>query len=120
MLFIDARMLGHMIDRTRKELSDQNIARLADTYHAWRGAPSAAPYEDEPGFCKSATLVEVRTHDEVLTPGRYVGAAAVEDNRVPFEERFAKLKEELADQLAEADDLSALIRKNLDMVRVNE
>ena len=119
-LFMDARKLGHMIDRTRKEFSDQNIARLADTYHAWRGAPNAAPYEDEPGFCKSATLVEVRTHDEVLTPGRYVGATVVEDNRVPFEETFAKLKEELADQFAEADELSALIQGNLDMVRVNE
>ena len=73
-LFIDVRNLGHMIDRTRRDLSSKDIARVADTYHAWRGRDSGE-YEDIPGFCKSATLEEVRKHAHVLTPGRYVGAA---------------------------------------------
>ena len=74
-LFIDARKLGHMVDRTRKEFSDEDIAKIAGTYHAWRGEPSANVYEDEPGFCKAATLEEIREYNHVLTPGRYVGAA---------------------------------------------
>ena len=86
-LFIDARKLGHMVDRTRKEFSDEDIARIADTYHAWRGASDAIPYEDEPGFCKSATLEEIGEHNHVLTPGRYVGAAAREDDDAPFKDR---------------------------------
>ena len=105
-----------MIDRTRKEFSDEDIARIADKYRAWRGAPDATPYKDEPGFCKSSTLAEIREHNHVLTPGRYVGAAAVEDDDVPFEERFAELKETLAEQFAEAEELSTLIQKKLDGV----
>ena len=117
-LFIDARKLGHMVDRTRKEFSDEDIARTVDTYRAWRGAPDADAYEDEPGFHKSATLEEVREHNHVLTPGRYVGAAASEDDDVPFEKRFAGMKETLAEQFAKAEQLSALIRKKLDKVQV--
>ena len=112
-LFIDARNLGHMVDRTRKEFSDEDIARIAGTYHAWRGEPDADAYEDEPGFCKTATLEEIRGHNHVLTPGRYVGAAAVEADDVPFEERFAELKETLAGQFADAEELSALIQNKL-------
>ena len=115
-LFIDARRLGHMIDRTRKEFSDEDIARVADTYRAWRGAPDAATYEDEPGFCKSATLEEIGEHNHVLTPGRYVGAAATEDDDVPFEERFAELRESLTEQFAEAEELTTLIQAKLDQV----
>ena len=115
-LFIDARKLGHMIDRTRKEFSGEDIARIADTYRAWRGAPDARTYEDEAGFCKSATLEEIREHNHVLTPGRYVGAAPTEDDDVPFEERFAKLKETLAEQFAEAEELSHHIQKKLEEV----
>ena len=115
-LFIDARKLGHMIDRTRKEFSDEDIARIANTYRAWRGAPGTVAYEDEPGFCKSATLEEIKAHNHVLTPGRYVGAAAAEDDGVPFEQRFAELRETLAEQFAEADELSALIQKKLEEV----
>lgn len=74
-LFIDARKLGYMVDRTRKEFSEEDIARIAGTYHAWRGEPEAGAYEDVPGFCKAAKLDEIRTHQHVLTPGRYVGAA---------------------------------------------
>ena len=101
-LFIDARKVGHMVDRTRKEFSDEDIARIADCYHTWRGEPDMALYEDEPGFCKSATLEEITKHGHVLTPGRYVGAAAIKDDDVPFEERFAELKETLAEQFTES------------------
>ena len=72
-LFIDARKLGSLVDRTHRELSDEEIARIAGVYHAWRGDPGAAEYADEPGFCRSATLDEIRGHGHVLTPGRYVG-----------------------------------------------
>lgn len=115
-LFIDARKLGHMVDRTRKEFSDEDIARIAGTCRAWRGEPDAGAYEDVPGFCKAATLEEIRGHNHVLTPGRYVGAAAAEADDVPFEERFAALKSTLAKQFAEAELLSALIQTKLELV----
>ena len=113
-LFIDARKLGHMVDRTRKEFSDEDIAKIAGTYHAWRGEPDTVTYEDEPGFCKVATLEAIRAHNHVLTPGRYVGAATTEADDVPFEERFARLKRILVAQFAEADRLSVLIQTRLD------
>lgn len=112
-LFIDARKLGQMVDRTRKEFSDTDIEKITRAYHAWRGENSAGAYEDVPGFCKSATLEEIRAHGHVLTPGRYVGAADVEDDEVPFGERFATLEAMLASQFAEADQLTRKIRKNL-------
>ena len=118
-LFIDARKLGHMVDRTRKEFSDEDIARIAETYHAWWGASDERPYEDKPGFCKSATLEEIGEHNHVLTPGRYVGTAATEDDDVPFEERFAELKETLAEQFAEAEVSSALIHQQLEVFSPN-
>jgi type I restriction enzyme M protein len=79
-LFIDARKLGRMVDRTHRELTDDDIARIAATYHAWRGEKDAGEYADVPGFCKSATLDEIRKHGHVLTPGRYVGAERQEDD----------------------------------------
>ena len=88
-LFIDARKLGHMMDRTRRDLSPEDIARVADTYHVWRGGSDAGEYEDVPGFCKSATLEEIRKHGHVLTPGRYVGAEPQPDDGVPFEDKMA-------------------------------
>ena len=91
-LFIDARKLGTLVDRTRKEFSDEDIAKIAGTYHAWRRGEG---YEDEPGFCKAAKLEEIRGHGHVLTPGRYVGAADAEDDDVPFAERFAALQSEI-------------------------
>jgi type I restriction enzyme M protein len=109
-LFIDARKLGYMVDRTRKELSDQDISRIADTYHAWR---LGEDYEDVPGFCKSASLEEIRSHGHVLTPGRYVGAAAAEEDDMPFVERFAILQEVLERQFAEGETLTAKIRERL-------
>jgi len=118
-LFIDARKLGHMVDRTRKEFADEDIARIAQTYHAWRGEEGAETYEDVPGFCKAASLEEIRSHGHVLTPGRYVGAAAAEEDDVPFVERFAALKEKLDEQLAQGEELGALIQVKLEGVVVD-
>ena len=112
-LFIDARKLGHMIDRTRRDLSQEDIARVSDTYHAWRGGKEAGEYQDIPGFCKSATLEEVRKHGHVLTPGRYVGAAPQEDDGEPFEEKMARLSAQWRAQQAEAQRLDAAIEENL-------
>ncbi len=115
-LFIDARKLGQMIDRTRKEFSDEDIATIADAYRAWRGASGAAAYEDEPGFCKSATLEEIKAHNHVLTPGRYVGAAATEDDGEPFEDKMNRLAAQLREQQAEGGKLDTAIRKNLELL----
>jgi type I restriction enzyme M protein len=112
-LFIDARKLGHMVDRTRKEFSDDDIVRISRTFHAWRGEKEAGVYEDVSGFCKVATLEEVKSHNYVLTPGRYVGAVDEEDDNVPFAERFASLKARLEDQFTQADELELLIRHGL-------
>ena len=115
-LFIDGRSLGHMVDRTRKEFSDEDIARIGGTYHAWRGRPNAEVYEDVPEFCRAAGLEEIREQDHVLTPGRYVGAATKHGDDAPFEERFAELKDTLAKQFAEAEKLSALIKTKLEVL----
>ena len=104
-LFIDARRLGRMIDRVRRELSAAEIAQIADAYHRWRAKAPDAAYEDIPGFCKSATLEEIAGHGHVLTPGRYVGAAAEAEDETPFPERFAELKETLTDQFRAARKL---------------
>jgi type I restriction enzyme M protein len=112
-LFIDARKLGHMVDRTRKEFSDANIEKITRAYHAWRGEGDAGAYEDVPGFCKSASLEEIKGHGYVLTPGRYVGAADVEDDNMPFVERFAALRSKLDTQLVESEALSAAISDRL-------
>lgn len=109
-LFIDARKLGFMVDRTRKEFSDADIAQIAETYHAWRLGEG---YADVPGFCKSASLEQIRSHGHVLTPGRYVGAEAAEEDETPFAERFAALQEQLEAQFAEAEELTATIRARL-------
>ena len=115
-LFIDARKLGHMVDRTRKEFSDADIAQITRAYHAWRGEADAGAYADMPGFCKAASLEEIKSHGYVLTPGRYVGAADVEDDDIPFTERFAALTTTLETQFAEADRLTAVIRERLKAV----
>ena len=113
MLFIDARKLGAMVDRTHRELTDDDIARIARTYHAWRGEPDAGDYEDVPGFCKTATLEEIRKHGHVLTPGRYVGAEAQEDDGEPFDEKMQRLTAEWRKQVEEARRLDAAIEENL-------
>ena len=112
-LFIDARKLGHMVDRTHRELDDDVIKRIADTYHAWRGEEDAGEYADVPGFCKSATLDEVRKHGHVLTPGRYVGAEPQADDGEPFAEKMARLSAQWREQQAEAALLDEAIDANL-------
>ena len=119
-LFIDARTLGRMVDRTHRELTDEDIARIADTYHAWRGEAAAGDYADEPGFCKSAPLEEVRRHGHVLTPGRYVGAAPQEEDGEPFEDKMKRLVAQLRDQQAEGVRLDAAIRSNLALLGFGE
>lgn len=113
-LFIDARKMGQLVDRVHRELSDEEITRIANTYHAWRGEKGAGKYEDVPGFCKSATIDEIKGHGYVLTPGRYVGAEAVEDDGEPFEEKMKRLTGRLAEQFAESALLEKTIRTNLD------
>ena len=112
-LFIDARKMGTLTDRVHRELTDEDIARIAGTYHAWRGDKGAGEYADVPGFCKAAKLEEIQKHGYVLTPGRYVGAEAVEDDGEPFEEKMARLAATLRKQQAEATRLDAAIATNL-------
>ncbi len=113
-LFIDARQMGHMLDRTRRDLSTEDIARVSGTYHAWLVREGVGEYADVPGFCKSATVEEIRKHGHVLTPGRYVGAAPQEDDGVPFEEKMAKLAAQWREQQGEAHRLDAEIEANLE------
>jgi len=121
-LFIDARKLGAMVDRVHRELTDDDIRRIADTYHAWRGDPFPPPqagegqgggYEDVPGFCKAATLADIRRHNHILTPGRYVGMAKVEEDDEPFEKKMERLTAQLEKQFAESARLEQAIRENL-------
>lgn len=117
-LFIDARNLGHMVDRAERALSDEDIAKIASTFHAWRGSAGAASveYDDEAGFCYSATLEEIKATEYALTPGRYVGAVDVEDDGQPVEAKIARLKQELFDQLEESQRLSQVVREQLGRV----
>ena len=109
-LFIDARKMGHMLNRTLRDLSEEDIARIADTYHAWRDGED---YEDEPGFSKSAALEEIQKHGHVLTPGRYVGAAAQEEDGEPFQEKMIRLADRWRGQQEEAQKLDKAIAENL-------
>ena len=110
-LFIDARKLGTLVDRTHRELSDADIARIADTYHAWRGKDHDDDFDDVTGFCKGTTLEEVRRHSYMLTPGRYVGSELPEDDGEPFEEKMVRLAKEWREQQNEAQMLDDLISK---------
>lgn len=112
-LFIDARKMGVLVDRTRRELTDTEIARIAATYHAWRGEADAGEYADVPGFCKSATLEEIRKHGHVLTPGRYVGAEVEEDDDEAFADKMQRLTAQLSEQMARGAELDTLIREKL-------
>lgn len=113
-LFIDARKLGRMVDRTHRELTDDDVARIASTYHAWRGEKDAGEYVDVAGFCKSTSLDEVRKHSHVLTPGRYVGAEAQADDGEPFEVKMRQITATLRAQRAEAAKLDTAIAANLE------
>lgn len=119
-LFIDARNHGTMVDRTHKELTEADIAEIAQTYHAWRGEPKDGEYEDRPGFCKSSTLEEIKANDYVLTPGRYVGAGAIEDDGIPFETKMTELTTTLYQQMEDAENLDKAIRKNLEALGYGE
>lgn len=138
-LFIDARKIGSMISRTQKELSADDIAHIAATYHSWRSGADACAndelsmmsdesktqhselsthnstsYQDVAGYCKSATLEDMRKQDYVLTPGRYVGAAALEDDGIPFETKMTEMSQALYAQMEESAKLDEVIRKNLE------
>ncbi|PSO67882.1 MAG: hypothetical protein BRC39_00910 [Cyanobacteria bacterium QH_7_48_89] len=89
------------------------MARIAQTYHAWRGEKGAGEYEDVPGFCKSAKWEEIKAHGYVLTPGRYVGAEEIEEEDEPFEEKMERLTAKLEEQFAAGARLEAEIRNNL-------
>jgi len=110
-LFLDARKLGYMVNRTQKNLAPEDIARLADTYHAWR---EGRDYEDVSGFCKSADLEEIRGHGHVLTPGRYVGAEDVEDDDELFEEKMPRLAAALRERFAKRAELEKQVNANLE------
>ena len=111
-LFIDARKLGIMVDRVHRELQDEDVAKIADTYHRWRGDLSGG-YEDVPGFCKSAKTEEIGEQQFVLTPGRYVGAEVIEEDAEAFEDKMKRLVATLEQQFQEGARLDAVIRKNL-------
>ena len=112
-LFIDARNMGHLINRRTRELSKEDIKKIAETYHNWKKPDG--DYEDVKGFCKSASIDEVRKLDYVLTPGRYVGLPDEEDD-FDFKERFLKLKAEFEQQLKEEAELNKRILENLDKI----
>ena len=109
-LFIDARKLGVMVDRTRREFEDADIAKITNTYHRWR---EGQDYEDVPGFCKSAELDAIKGHGHVLTPGRYVGAEEQEDDGEPFKDKMKRLVAQLREQQTEAVKLDDAIAANL-------
>ena len=113
-LFIDARSLGRMVDRTHRELTNENIQQIASAYHAWRSGNGEREYADVPGFCKSASIDELRKHGYVLTPGRYVDAAPEEEDSEPFEDKMRRLVGQLREQQAEAARLDAAIADNLE------
>jgi type I restriction enzyme M protein len=125
-LFIDARNLGHMIDRAERALGDEDIARIADTYREWRGRPAGrvasasesveTSYADEPGFCYTATLAEIKAADYALTPGRYVGVARTEEDAEPIEARVARLTSQLFAQFEQSEELGADVRRQLGRV----
>ena len=123
-LFIDAREMGQMETRSLRVLSgaesnvaipppESDVGRIAGTFHAWRGEQGCDAYEDVPGFCKSATLADIEKHGFVLTPGRYVGAAELEDDGEPFDEKMERLVTTLNEQFAASAKLEAAIRSNL-------
>ena len=122
-LFIDARNMGSMIDRTHKELTDEDLKTITDTYHNWRNATSengksseVETYTDIAGFCKSANLQDIAKNDYVLTPGRYVGIAEEEDDGIPFEEKMTNLSQTLFAQMQQSETLDAEIKANLKLL----
>jgi type I restriction-modification system DNA methylase subunit len=120
-LFVDARGLGHLVDRAERALTDEEVVRIGDTYHAWCGSPSATAkglaYQDIPGFCKSATLADVRAAGYALTPGRYVGAPTVGDDGEPVAEKISRLAKDLLAALDESARLDDVVREHVERLR---
>jgi type I restriction enzyme M protein len=110
-LFIDARKMGVMVDRRHRVLTEEDIKKISDTYHAWRG--EGRKYEDTPGFCKSANLDEITKHEHILTPGRYVGFEEEEDDGIPFDEKMEELTSQLKELTEEGQKLDEQIKINL-------
>ncbi|MDB2384839.1 SAM-dependent methyltransferase, partial [Endozoicomonas sp.] len=131
-LFIDAREMGSMMSRTNKELTVEDVATIADTYHAWRSTPAelakrveqgtskVSEYDDIAGYSKNASLQDIQANDYVLTPGRYVGAAEIEDDGIPFEVKMRELSQTLYAQMDEAQALDKAIRHNLEVLGYGE
>jgi type I restriction enzyme M protein len=119
-LFIDAREMGSMVSRVNKELTNDDIAHIAQTYHAWRGEKKDGNYEDKAGYCKSASLDDIKANDYVLTPGRYVGAADIVDDGIPFEEKMTQLTQTLYRQMEEGVELDKSILHNLEVLGYGE
>lgn len=116
-LFIDARHMGAMVTRTVRELSDEDIAKIANTYNAWRGEPDLAEYEDIPGFCASVKIEDVSTHDYVLTSGRYVGAEDVEDDGEPIADKIERLTETIATAFERREHLQVNVLSSLALLQ---
>jgi type I restriction enzyme M protein len=112
-LFIDARKMGFLVDRVRRELTDDDIQKIADTYHAWRGEDDAGQYEDVAGYCASVKLKDIEKNGYVLTAGRYVGAEDIADTDEDFETKMLELTAKLREQMVEGVELDKLIKKNL-------
>lgn len=110
-LFIDARKMGYMETRKHREMTDEEIKQIYNTYHNWRDGKEE--YEDVQGFCKSAHIEEVREHEYILTPGRYVGIEEVEEDSEPFDDKMTRLTGELAEMFAKSHELEEEIKKRL-------
>lgn len=112
-LFIDARKLGELIDRRHRELSNEDIKEISETYHKWRNAENEEKYQDITGFCKSVTIEEIKEHEYVLTLGRYAGIEEEEGDGIPFEEKMQNMTSELAELFSKSHHLEEEIRENL-------
>ena len=112
--------MGTMVSRVHKELTTEDIAEIARTYHAWRGEEKDGEYEDKAGYSKSATLDDIKANEFVLTPGRYVGAAEIEDDGIPFEVKMKELSQTLYSQMEQAETLDKAIRQNLEVLGYGE
>jgi type I restriction enzyme M protein len=113
-LFIDARSLGRLVDRTERVLTQDEVVRIGEIYHAWCGSTNHSAYQDIPGFCRSVMLGEIRAAGYVLTPGRYVGAPAAEDDGEPAADKIVRLKKELLAALDESASLDKVVREQMD------
>lgn len=113
-LFIDTRKIFKKVDRTHNEFTDEHIKKIADTYHAYRGEAELPDYNDISGFCKVATIEEIRKNEYVLTPGRYVGTKEVEGDGEPFEEKMERLTAQLAEQFEKSEELKTQIKANME------